>query len=63
MDDKKKGSKIKEKKVKDTNTAGKKFEDLDTEDMKRYQGSGNEDVNPENITTIKNLLSLNGYKC
>lgn len=56
---------VTEKKVKDTASAGERFEDLNVEEMKKYQGSGNGDGDGDvkDITTITNLLSKNGYKC
>lgn len=54
--------KVNEKEIKNTQISGKKFEDLDDEEMEKYQGSG-DDVRGEDLTAIFNLTSKNGYKC
>lgn len=54
---------VNEKVVKDTEISGQKFEDLDQEEMDKYQGSGGDDVRGENLTTILTLTSKGGYKC
>jgi type 2 lantibiotic, SP_1948 family len=55
-------SAIEEKEIKDTKIVGKKFEDLEDEEMNKLQGSG-DDVRGEIIGTITTLLSKKDYKC
>lgn len=51
-----------EKEIKSTQISGKKFEDLNKDEMEKFQGSG-DDVHGEDLTTILTLTSKSGYKC
>lgn len=52
-----------ENEIQETDIVGKKFEELDPEELEIYQGSGDGDIFPEDILTITTLLSKKGYKC
>lgn len=51
----------KEKEIPQNDIAGKRFEDLDPEEMEKIQGSGNSDVEVEGITDL--IFSKNTYIC
>lgn len=50
-----------EKEVVENDIAGKRFEDLNKEEMDKIQGSGNSDVEVEGITDL--ILSKGNYIC
>lgn len=50
-----------EKEVAENDIAGKRFEDLNKEEMDKIQGSGNSDVEVEGITDL--ILSKGNYIC
>lgn len=55
-------SRLEEKKIKESEYIGKKFEDLMPDEMDKLQGSGG-DMEKRDITTILTLLSKDEYKC
>lgn len=55
-------SRLEEKKIKESEYIGKKFEDLMPDEMDKLQGSGS-DMEKRDITTILTLLSKDEYKC